>query len=322
MATSPTTPAAEAPRDPWLGRLILPVILYLVLFAGFHYAQGLLLREQAPRLLDLIPEARRTELLGQALASKLITQLAALSVAFLALGFLLNWRHGADPMAGVGLSLQLRSLVVALECFLLGLLLHLVALLVLAALGAPPAGHTLAILRMAAVVAFNLAEWAQFGWAALLALPAAAFTYATARLLLPVGHLSPLLRRRANPAVASLCVALLVAAPYLLSSLTTPLAFLNFVLFGLVLDRIRINQGSLWPALAAMTGWVVVGELSGFPHQAMPVEITAPLFAGLPPLLSGGRCGPEGGLVVTALVLGWLAFALRHEPRATETAPA
>lgn len=314
MVTGPTTPP-EAPRDAPSGRLLLPVALYLVLFAACHYVQGYLLSTQAPRLLELIPEARRTELLGQALASKLMTQLAALSIPFLAIGLLLNWRQKADPMAGLGLSLRLPALLAAFECFTLGVVLHLAVLVILALLGTAPFLRDLAALRVLVAVAQNLVRWTQFGWIALLALPAAAFTYATARLLLPVGHLAPLLRRQLHPVLAAIAVALLVSAPYLLSPLTTPLAFLNFTLLALLLERLRANAGSLWPALGALTGWVVTGELSGLPHQAMPVEVTVPLLGRLPEILSGGRCGPEGGLITTAALLAWLALALRTAPR-------
>jgi hypothetical protein len=93
----------------------------------------------------------------------------------------------------------------------------------------------------------------------------------------------------------------------------TPLAFVNLALAGLLLALVVVRTHSLWPAIGVHTGWnwmlaipldqPVSGFVFGMPGYDV-VETG-------PDLLTGGAFGPEGGLVVTAVTAGAIAWTAR-----------
>lgn len=87
----------------------------------------------------------------------------------------------------------------------------------------------------------------------------------------------------------------------------TPLALGNIALAGLFLGVAFYAPGGLWTAFGAHLGWNATLAALDAPVSGLPFRI--PLLdyhAGEPTWLSGGRFGPEGGLVATLA----LAFAI------------
>ncbi|MBI2298803.1 MAG: hypothetical protein HYU66_07620, partial [Armatimonadetes bacterium] len=139
--------------------------------------------------------------------------------------------------------------------------------------------------------------------------------YALARLVISHGHVHSILREHCHPAAAACVTALVFAAGYLISPFVTPLALLNLVLAGLVLERLRVWSGSLWHPYGLLTGWVWLGLVAGQPLQGMPLVNRMWVFRALPAAVSGGVYGFEGGLVVTVMLSAGLLALLRARPR-------
>ncbi len=97
----------------------------------------------------------------------------------------------------------------------------------------------------------------------------------------------------------------------------TPLAFGNIALAGLFLGVAFYAPGGLWTAFGAHLGWNGALAALDAPVSGLPFRI--PLLdyhAGEPAWLSGGRFGPEGGLVATlalALAIGLTVRWARKE---------
>ncbi len=265
--------------------------------------------------LHLLPAGRQAEYLAQATGTDQLGHVALLSVPLLLIGTVLCYLREQDPLRGLGLGSRLGGLPLALAAGLGGAAGYLLLLGAVVLLG----GHEPLQLLLGFELAFlrQWLQWRELGWLAVAVLPAAIFSYATARLLLPFGHLVPLLREGVQPAIAALVAATLFAVPYLLTPAITPLAMLNLVLLGLVLERLRVRTGSLWPGLFAFGGWVLCAELCGLPHQGM-LQPAPDGFAAIPALLSGGAFGPEGGLLATLQFSVWLALLIGRERRPSQ----
>jgi hypothetical protein len=98
--------------------------------------------------------------------------------------------------------------------------------------------------------------------------------------------------------------ALTFAAFHWLNPDVTPLALGNIALAGLFLGVAFYAPGGLWTAFGAHLGWNATLAALDAPVSGLPFRI--PLLdyhAGEPSWLSGGRFGPEGGLVSTAALL-------------------
>ena len=92
----------------------------------------------------------------------------------------------------------------------------------------------------------------------------------------------------------------------------TPLAIGNIALAGLFLGVAFYAPGGLWTAFGAHLGWNATLAALDAPVSGLPFRI--PLLdyhAGEPVWLSGGRFGPEGGLVATLALALAIAVAVR-----------
>jgi membrane protease YdiL (CAAX protease family) len=92
----------------------------------------------------------------------------------------------------------------------------------------------------------------------------------------------------------------------------TPLGLGNIALAGIFLGVAFYAPGGLWTAFGAHLGWNATLAALDAPVSGLPFSI--PLIdyrAGDPVWLSGGRFGPEGGLLATGAITGALLVALR-----------
>jgi uncharacterized protein len=124
------------------------------------------------------------------------------------------------------------------------------------------------------------------------------------------GWLLPVIGARYRPALGIVLSALVFAVYHSLNPNLSPVAVLNLFLFGLFAALYALLEGGLWGVFALHTMWNwAQGNLFGFevsgdePAGGMLVNLTE---AG-PDLLTGGAFGPEGGLLVTIVLLAGLA---------------
>jgi hypothetical protein len=92
----------------------------------------------------------------------------------------------------------------------------------------------------------------------------------------------------------------------------TPLAYFNIALAGVMLGVAFFAPGGLWTAFGAHLGWNVMLAALDAPVSGLP--FTIPLLdyhAGNPAWLSGGRFGPEGGILATLALAAALLIARR-----------
>jgi membrane protease YdiL (CAAX protease family) len=92
----------------------------------------------------------------------------------------------------------------------------------------------------------------------------------------------------------------------------TPLGLGNIALAGLFLGVAFYAPGGLWTAFGAHLGWNATLAALDAPVSGLPFSIPFIDYrAGDPVWLSGGRFGPEGGLLATGAITAALLIALR-----------
>jgi membrane protease YdiL (CAAX protease family) len=92
----------------------------------------------------------------------------------------------------------------------------------------------------------------------------------------------------------------------------TPLGLGNIALAGIFLGVAFYAPGGLWTAFGAHLGWNATLAALDAPVSGLPFDI--PLLdycAGSPVWLSGGRFGPEGGLMATLAITAALLVTMR-----------
>ncbi len=98
----------------------------------------------------------------------------------------------------------------------------------------------------------------------------------------------------------------------------TPLAYINIGLAGLLLGVAFFAPGGIWTAFGTHLGWNVMLAALDAPVSGLP--FTIPLLdyhAGDPTWLSGGRFGPEGGVLATVALVAATFIALRWTKKET-----
>jgi membrane protease YdiL (CAAX protease family) len=109
-----------------------------------------------------------------------------------------------------------------------------------------------------------------------------------------------------------LVAGLVFALFHVLNPGITPLGLGNIALAGIFLGVAFYAPGGLWTAFGAHLGWNATLAALDAPVSGLPFSI--PLIdyrAGDPIWLSGGRFGPEGGLLATGAITGALLIMLR-----------
>jgi membrane protease YdiL (CAAX protease family) len=93
-----------------------------------------------------------------------------------------------------------------------------------------------------------------------------------------------------------------------------PLAFINTVLWGVVLGYAYLRSGDLWLPIGLHFGWNWTLPLLGVNLSGFTMDVTGyAMHWKIGGLLSGGAYGPEGGLLTTAVAIG-LFFYLGKAP--------
>jgi uncharacterized protein len=98
----------------------------------------------------------------------------------------------------------------------------------------------------------------------------------------------------------------------------TPLGLGNIALAGIFLGVAFYAPGGLWTAFGAHLGWNATLAALDAPVSGLPFDI--PLLdycPGDPTWLSGGRFGPEGGLMATASITAALIVTMRWARKET-----
>jgi hypothetical protein len=105
---------------------------------------------------------------------------------------------------------------------------------------------------------------------------------------------------------------LLFALFHVLNPGVTALGLGNIALAGIFLGVAFYAPGGLWTAFGAHLGWNATLAALDAPVSGMPFDIPFLNYcAGDPVWLSGGRFGPEGGLMATVAVTAALLVTLR-----------
>jgi uncharacterized protein len=92
----------------------------------------------------------------------------------------------------------------------------------------------------------------------------------------------------------------------------TPLALGNIALAGIFLGVTFYAPGGIWTAFGAHLGWNTTLAALDAPVSGLPFDIPLLDYCAEDPVwLSGGRFGPEGGLMATVAITAALLVALR-----------
>ena len=134
------------------------------------------------------------------------------------------------------------------------------------------------------------------------------------------GFLFPVIGLRYGTMIAIVVSSLLFAALHLLNPNLAFIPLLNLALFGVFAALFALYEGGLWGVFAIHSAWNwAQGNLFGFEVSGSAAGSTA-IFDMMevgPDWLTGGAFGPEGGLVVTfVLIAGSLLVWLANRQRA------
>lgn len=183
------------------------------------------------------------------------------------------------------------------------------------------AAHGFSLMASAAAVGVLTGTYAFSGFAAPIR-PAALFLLLIGYILqgmaeemLCRGFLLVSLARKNAVSAAVIVSSLFFALIHLPNDGVTPLCMINLLLFSLLASLLMLRDGHLWHvgALHAMWNFSQQG-IFGFPVSGIaPQDALLRLTLVGSPLSGGGAFGPEGGLIVTAvLAVELAAFALQH----------
>jgi uncharacterized protein len=105
------------------------------------------------------------------------------------------------------------------------------------------------------------------------------------------------------------------AVAHLLNPNVSGFGIVNLV-FAVVASCMYIRSGSLWMPIAYHTTWdYFEGNVFGFPNSGNTMTSLFPFAHIQSNLLTGGDFGPEGGILVTAVLLMALLWVLKiYEP--------
>ena len=130
------------------------------------------------------------------------------------------------------------------------------------------------------------------------------------------GYTLTLIRRQTGKTWLAVGVsAIIFAILHSLNSGFSALAATNLILFSLVTAAMYIRSGSLWMPIAYHVGWdYFEGNVFGYPNSGHRLQSLYSVGHVGNNVLTGGRFGPESGLVSTGLLLIallWTLFAYR-----------
>lgn len=131
--------------------------------------------------------------------------------------------------------------------------------------------------------------------------------------MLARGYTMTLLQRQIGKKWISIGVSSVIfASLHLMNPHVSILAFVNLTLFGVVAALMYIRSGSLWMPIAYHAAWdYFEGNVFGFPNSGNEMPSLYSLSHVTSNIVTGGGFGPEGGLMVTILLLTTLVWTLK-----------
>ncbi len=129
------------------------------------------------------------------------------------------------------------------------------------------------------------------------------------------GWVLPILSKYYGVWPAILLTSFLFGGMHLLNDHVTVLPVVNIILYGIFASLYAIHDGGLWGVFANHSIWNwVMGSIFGFPVSGtmlqqvslLHTELTGPVF------LTGGDFGPEGGFVITGILLVAIGITYRR----------
>lgn len=120
------------------------------------------------------------------------------------------------------------------------------------------------------------------------------------------GLLLPVIGLRWGPAAGILISSIFFAFLHLLNPNVTWISILNLALFGLFAALYALYEGGLWGVFAVHSIWNwAQGNLFGFEVSGMSIQsgMIFDLMEVGPDWITGGLFGPEGGIIVTIILL-------------------
>lgn len=131
------------------------------------------------------------------------------------------------------------------------------------------------------------------------------------------GWLLPVIGARRSVALGLLISSLLFAILHLFNPEVSLLSTLNIALAGLMFALLVLWEGSIWGAFGLHSAWNwIQGSVYGFPVSGNIFQSPSiwKMVENGPDWLTGGKFGPEGGLIATlvlvgaCLLLGWMIY--------------
>jgi len=123
------------------------------------------------------------------------------------------------------------------------------------------------------------------------------------------GYCMTVLKQTGNKYVVVIVSAIIFALMHSLNPSVTLLSYLNLFLFGLLTAYMFIKSGNLWLPIGYHIAWnYFEGNVFGFlvsgQGAAGIYNLNVPVYN----IINGGEFGPEGGIVVTFIVLAGLIY--------------
>lgn len=127
------------------------------------------------------------------------------------------------------------------------------------------------------------------------------------------GYTLTLLYRQTGKKWVSIGVsALIFAGLHLMNPHVSILAFVNLVLYAIVASFMYLRSGSLWMPIAYHATWdYFEGDVFGFPNSGNVMPSLYSFSHVTPNIVTGGSFGPEGGLIVTVVLLITLFWTVK-----------
>lgn len=159
-----------------------------------------------------------------------------------------------------------------------------------------------------------------FAWPSLITYVFALLIAATGEEMIFRGYAFQLLIEKIGPFATVLPVGVIFGLAHSLNPNATTLGVLNTILWGILLGYAFLRSHDLWLPIGLHYGWNAVLPLFGVNLSGFTIDVTRYSYRwDLTPLWSGGRYGPEGGLLTTIFAVA-LFFALSRAPVRVQTA--
>lgn len=127
------------------------------------------------------------------------------------------------------------------------------------------------------------------------------------------GYIMTLLQRQIGKKRISVWISSFIfASLHLMNPNVSVLAFVNLILYAVVAAFMYIRSGNLWMPIAYHATWdYFEGNVFGFPNSGNEMPSLYSFSHITPNIVTGGGFGPEGGLLVTILLLVTLLWTFK-----------